>query len=88
MSDNDALVEQLAALVARVSEGSVPQEAALATGVTLAELGLSSLRFLALIDTIENEYGIFIDFESAAAELRTLHGIAHHMREQGLTTVG
>jgi acyl carrier protein len=88
MTEHDALVEDLADLVARVSEGTVPRDVAISSPQPLSELGLSSLSYLALMDAIETEYGIYLDFEADAAALTSVRGIAGHLREQGMVARG
>ncbi|RBQ14803.1 acyl carrier protein [Spongiactinospora rosea] len=61
--------ERLAGLVAAASDGEVSAAEALAADLPLSALGFTSLAQMRLIDAIEREFGVDVDFsdESLAA---------------------
>lgn len=56
--DRDDVRNQVAELVAEMSDGQVPADAALAGGVPLTSLGLSSFGFVRLTDAVAARYGV------------------------------
>lgn len=69
MNPQHDLRHRLAELVATASDGDVRADDALRPGISLAELGLSSLGHLRLIDAVEAEYGVQLD---SAADLHAV----------------
>lgn len=82
----DALYHRVADLAVTASDGSLPLDVVLAGRTTFADLGMSSLSFLRLIDALENEFGIYIDLEEAAGTLTTVGGLLRYMESQGIGT--
>jgi acyl carrier protein len=82
------LLDEVTNLAVRASEGDLAADALRTTDRSLSELGMSSLAYLRLIDSIENEYGVYLDLEEAGDKFRTLHGIVDHMAEQGARSNG
>lgn len=58
MSARDSLKNQIAELVAAVTDGEVPADVALSGGLPLTSLGLTSLGFVRLVDAVEAQYGV------------------------------
>ncbi|MEV6977287.1 acyl carrier protein [Kitasatospora sp. NPDC093806] len=81
-----ALHVRVADLAVSASDGGLPLEAVTAGSSTFAELGMSSLSFLRLIDSLENEFGVYIDLEEAAGTLGTVDGLVTYMEGQGVGT--
>jgi acyl carrier protein len=81
--DQADLLSQVADLAVQASEGDLAKNTVVEDGRTLGEMGMSSLAYLRLIDSIENDYGIYIDLEEAGDRFQTLHGIVDYMAEQG-----
>ncbi|MFB6890554.1 acyl carrier protein [Kitasatospora sp. NPDC056327] len=79
-----SLHDRVADLAVTASDGGLPLDAVRAGGSTFAELGMSSLSFLRLIDSLENEYGVYIDLEEAAGTLGTVGGLVQYMEGQGV----
>ncbi|MEH0424389.1 acyl carrier protein [Streptomyces sp. B21-083] len=88
MPPSPHLLQRIAGLVAEASEGAVSQDAALAEGRTLTELGLTSLSYLRLIDALENEFGVYIDLEEDTAFLGSVDGLVQYLDGQGVTAQG
>ncbi|TDC01534.1 acyl carrier protein [Micromonospora fluostatini] len=61
MMEHTELRQRVAELVSAATEGTVPVGAALA-GESLVALGLDSLGLLRLVDAIEQEYGVEVEF--------------------------
>jgi acyl carrier protein len=87
MPDPNDLVSRVADLVTQATDGSISLEAASKEGVTFAEIGMSSLAYLRLIDAVENEFGIYIDLEEAAGKVNTARGIVDYMIDHGTSSV-
>lgn len=76
----DEIKERLAELVAESSDGEIPAEQALAAGLPLSALGLTSLARMRLIDAVETEYDVEIDLEENGWELLDdLGALAAHL---------
>jgi acyl carrier protein len=72
--------ERLAELVAESSDGAITAEQALAGGVPLTDLGLSSLSRMRLIDAVEDEYGVEIELDDTGWDLvDNLDNLATHL---------
>jgi acyl carrier protein len=85
MQEGDVLASQVADLVAVATEGSIARELAVENGSTFAEIGMSSLSYLRLIDAVENEFGVYIDLEDAVGRVNTVRGIVDYIMEQGVS---
>ncbi|MFJ5117167.1 MULTISPECIES: acyl carrier protein [unclassified Kitasatospora] len=79
-----ALHDRVADLAVTASDGGLPLDAVLVGSSSFAELGMSSLSFLRLIDSLENEFGVYIDLEEAAGTLGTVRGLVRYMEDQGV----
>ncbi|MEU0807681.1 acyl carrier protein [Streptomyces sp. NPDC005970] len=84
MPNDQTLARRVAELVQEASEGTLSPESALTDGNTLAEKGLSSLSYLRLIDSIETEFGIYIDLEGDTTFMQTIPGIVAYMAAEGV----
>ena len=59
--ETDVIRKRLAQLVEESSDGALTADAVTADTASLAELGLTSLARMRLIDAIESEYGVEVD---------------------------
>ena len=82
----NSLYNRVAELAVTASDGSLPLDVVLAGTSSFADLGMSSLSFLRLIDSLENEFGIYIDLEEAAGTLTNVGGLLQYMESQGIDT--
>lgn len=82
------VTHQIAELIETASEGTVSRADALAARSKLTDLGLSSLAYLRLIDSIENEYGVYVDLEEAIGKLGTAPEIAEYLATLGIGQAG
>jgi acyl carrier protein len=73
------LKARIAHLVQEASEGAVSSEQALDETSNLTDKGFSSLSFLRLIDSIENELGVYVDLESDTTFMQTVDGISGYV---------
>ncbi|MFI0423845.1 acyl carrier protein [Spongiactinospora sp. 9N601] len=72
--------ERLAELVATASDGEVSAAEALAAELPLSALGVTSLAQMRLIDAIEREFGVDVDFsDESLAALEDLDLLAAHI---------
>ncbi|MEV5617148.1 acyl carrier protein [Streptomyces bacillaris] len=76
-----ALRGRVAALVAGATDGEVTEAEILAAGGSLTALGVTSLAFLRLIDTVEDEFGIILDLDGPFRLLDDLDGLVDHISE-------
>ena len=65
MQTDGELRGRLADMVAKATDGAVEAEEVLAGEATLADLGVTSLGYLRLIDAVEAEFGVELDLASA-----------------------
>ncbi|MFE1318691.1 acyl carrier protein [Kitasatospora phosalacinea] len=75
---------RVAEMAVAASDGSLPLDGVVAGAATFADFGMSSLSFLRLIDSLENEFGIYVDLEEAAGTLTTVDGLLRYMDSQGI----
>lgn len=73
------LEHRLADLVAAVSGGEISAEDALSGDHSLAALGLSSLAWIRLIDTIEETFGVDVDLGGDLSALDRVDALAAHV---------
>jgi acyl carrier protein len=78
----DELTLQVAGLIEESSEGTITQNQALDATSSLGDKGFSSLSFLRLIDSIENELGVYVDLEQDTSFMTTIDGIVGYIRSQ------
>lgn len=76
-----ALRGRVAALVAGATDGEVTEAEILAAGGSLTALGVTSLAFLRLIDTVEDEFGIILDLDGPFRLLDDLDDLVDHISE-------
>jgi acyl carrier protein len=76
----DDLTAVVAGLVSRASAGAISPDEARQHEAQLADLGLSSLSYLKLVDLLEREFDVFIDFEQDLSFLDTVAGIVEFVR--------
>jgi acyl carrier protein len=79
-----SLEQDVARLVEDASDGVISRELALDESSNLLEKGFSSLSFLQLVDTLETEYGVYIDLEQDTTFLGRVSGIVTFLREQNV----
>ncbi|MFG1682391.1 acyl carrier protein [Nonomuraea sp. NPDC049269] len=65
MQTDGELRGRLADMVAKATDGAVEAEEVLAGEARLADLGVTSLGYLRLIDAVEAEFGVELDLASA-----------------------
>ncbi|MFI6599986.1 acyl carrier protein [Nonomuraea sp. NPDC050536] len=71
------LRERLANMIAKATDGEVEPADVLAGQARLADLGVTSLAFLRLIDLVEAEFGVELD----PAALGSLDELAAYLRQ-------
>lgn len=76
-----ALRGRVAELVSGATEGEVTETEILADGGSLTALGVTSLAFLRLIDTVEEEFAIILDLDGPFRFLDDLDGLVDHIAE-------
>ncbi|GAA2288401.1 hypothetical protein GCM10010149_38800 [Nonomuraea roseoviolacea subsp. roseoviolacea] len=76
MLTDGELRERLAGLVAEATDGEVEAADVLAGPARLADLGVTSLGFLRLIDAVETEFGAEVD----PTEFETLDDLVREVR--------
>ncbi|MBT3074586.1 MULTISPECIES: acyl carrier protein [Streptomyces] len=76
-----ALRGRVAALAAGATDGEVTEAEILAAGGSLTALGVTSLAFLRLIDTVEDEFGVVLDLDGPFRLLDDLDGLVDHISE-------
>ncbi|MGW0435009.1 acyl carrier protein [Micromonospora sp. NPDC003197] len=74
MHTNEALRQRVAELISSVTGGQVPV-ADLLTGGSMVALGVDSLGLLRLVDAIELEYDVEVEFDGPAGRLDTLDDV-------------
>ncbi|MER7852246.1 MULTISPECIES: acyl carrier protein [Streptomyces] len=72
---------RVAELVAGATDGEVTEAEILASGGSLTALGVTSLAFLRLIDTVEEEFGVILDLDGPFRLLDDLDGLVDHIGE-------
>jgi acyl carrier protein len=77
------LRDKLAGLVEAASDGEVTGAEVL-TGASLRALGLTSLGYLRLIDSIETEYGVNVDLGGDPSTVDTIDAVAAQLAERGV----
>jgi acyl carrier protein len=78
------LRDRIAGLIEVSSDGRVSKEVALDERSNLLEKGFSSLSFLQLIDSIETQFGVYIDLEGDTKFLGRVSGIEEFLRTQNV----
>jgi acyl carrier protein len=78
-----AQYERVVDLVLEASDGDLPRQAVVDGTSTFAELGMSSLSYLRLIDSLENEYGVYVDLENTTG-LNSVARFVEYINEQSL----
>ncbi|RKE16985.1 acyl carrier protein [Streptomyces sp. TLI_171] len=82
MSD---LRRSVAELVSRATDGTVGVPELLDSTAPLTALGVSSLSLLRLADSLEEEFGVFVDLADRTLYTAGLDGLTAHVRELGGT---
>jgi acyl carrier protein len=85
---HEELVAQVAEFVVEASEGAVSRENALRPGLTFPEMGLTSLAYLRLIDSVETRLGMYFDLEDESGSLETVAGVVDYVMSQRAHTNG
>lgn len=73
------LRERLAEMISKATDGEVDPAEVLAGHARLADLGVTSLAQLRLLDAIESEFGVALD----PAALASLDALAEHLSAHG-----
>lgn len=73
------LPDTVARLVASATDGTVPVEQAVRSDQSFADIGMTSLSFIRLIDSLEIKYGIEIDLERDLDSMRTVDLIVKYL---------
>lgn len=71
--------QELAELIAEVTDGGVRVEEAQAGAVTLRDVGLDSLGLLRLVDAIELRYGVEIDLGDGRMQTYTVDALVDRL---------
>ena len=81
-STRDAVRARLAEMVHAACDRSVSAADIAAWPGPLASLGVNSLAQLRLVDSVESEFGIYLDLDGSLAFLSTLDTLADHLVKQ------
>ncbi|MEV6261012.1 acyl carrier protein [Streptomyces sp. NPDC051784] len=79
---------RVAELVSSATDGEVTPAEILGAEGSLTALGVSSLAFLRLIDSLEEEFGIALDLDGTFRFLDDLDGLVGHLAGQGAGSDG
>jgi acyl carrier protein len=82
------LRSRLAELIQQATDGAVVPADALVEGASLGALGLDSLGLLRLIDAIEAEYDVEIDFGGGRISPDSLDSFVDYLAARGVRTGG
>lgn len=77
---SDELAATVAGLVSRASAGAISPDEARQPDARLTDLGLSSLAYLKLVELVEQEFDVYIDFEEDLSFLDSVDGIVDFVR--------
>ncbi|MEU0130001.1 MULTISPECIES: phosphopantetheine-binding protein [unclassified Streptomyces] len=83
-----ALRSRVVALVSAATDGEVTGGEILASGGSLTASGVSSLGFLRLIDSVEEEFGVSLDLDGPFRSLDDLDALVGHLAELGAEAGG
>lgn len=79
------LARELAALVVEASDGQITAADALAEPPEpLGLLGLTSLGFVRLIQSVEGRYGVAVEMDDDLSALDTVPALAAYLNERGV----
>lgn len=70
--DNSALRSKILDLAIAAGDGSVSADELAAANYSLRDVGYSSLSYMRLIDSIENEVGVYLDPEAPIEHYETI----------------
>ncbi|GAA3097813.1 phosphopantetheine-binding protein [Streptomyces echinatus] len=73
--DSSALRSKILDLAIAAGDGSVTADELAATGYSLRDVGYTSLSYMRLIDSIENEVGVYLDPEAAIEHYETIDSV-------------
>ncbi|CAL9603561.1 phosphopantetheine-binding protein [Streptomyces thermolilacinus] len=73
--DSSALRTKILDLAIAAGDGSVTAEELAEAGYSLRDVGYSSLSYMRLIDSIENEVGVYLDPEAAIEHYETIDSV-------------
>ncbi|MFI9429057.1 phosphopantetheine-binding protein [Streptomyces achromogenes] len=73
--DSSALRTKIIDLVIAAGDGSVTAADLAAAGYSLRDVGYTSLSYMRLIDSIENEVGVYLDPEAAIEHYETIDSV-------------
>ncbi|GAA1706858.1 phosphopantetheine-binding protein [Fodinicola feengrottensis] len=80
--------EKVAALVAAACDHTIGADDVLAHGDSLASLGVGSLAYLRLIDSLESEYDVRIDLDADVTFLESLDAMVEQLARLGVRETG
>ncbi|MFD9500490.1 acyl carrier protein [Streptomyces sp. NPDC060035] len=83
-----ALRSRVVALVSEATDGEVTEAEILVPGGSLTALGVTSLAFLRLIDSVEDEWGVCLDLDGPFRFLDDLDALVGHLAELGADADG
>ncbi|WEV23851.1 phosphopantetheine-binding protein [Streptomyces sp. 71268] len=73
--DSNALRTKILDLAIAAGDGSVTADELASANYSLREVGYSSLSYMRLIDSIENEVGVYLDPEAATEHYETIDSV-------------
>jgi acyl carrier protein len=76
MTDFDQIKRDIEALVLQVAEGTFTRADLMAAGGSLEKVGLSSVKYMALIEAMEHRFGITVDPETDPEFLESIDTLA------------
>ncbi len=85
MASDLQLAQRVAVLVEQATGGTVNQDRALEAKGTFLEIGMTSLAYLRLIDSVENEFGVYVDLEDETVTLNNVETFAAYIETQGVS---
>lgn len=83
-----ALRARVVTLVSEATDGEVTEAEILASGGSLTVLGVTSLAFLRLIDSVDDEFGVSLDLDGPFRYLDDLDAVVGHLAELGADADG
>ncbi|MEV6262936.1 phosphopantetheine-binding protein [Streptomyces sp. NPDC051784] len=76
MENNAALRQKIVSLAVAAGEGGFSERELADAGHALSAVGFSSLAYMRLIDSIENELGVYLDPEADVEHYESIDSIA------------
>lgn len=85
MASASQLTQRVALLVEQASDGVVGQQSATEGGRTFTDLGLTSLAYLRLLDSIETELGVYVDLDDETVTVNSVESVVAYIQAQDVT---